>query len=78
MKATKKVIPALLGDPQTPNMWLLSIRTKYDWCEMKFSNKQQADSEYKRIKAQGTFGGAWLTEIHLEELYQASEGNTND
>lgn len=78
MKATKKTIPALLGDPLAANQWLLMIRTKIGWCEMKFSNKQQADAEFKRIKTQGTFGGAWLTEIHLEELYQAQEGTSNE
>jgi hypothetical protein len=78
MKATKKTIPALLGDPQTPNRWLLRIKTKSDWCDMRFSSKLHANMEYQRIKASMTFGGAWITELTLEELYAAHEGDTND
>jgi hypothetical protein len=78
MKATKKIIPALLGDPQTPNRWLLRIKTKSDWCEMRFSSKLHANMEYQRIKASMTFGGAWIIELNLEESYAAHEGVIND
>jgi hypothetical protein len=78
MKATKKTIPALLGDPQAANTWLLRVSTKYDWCEMRFSNKTHADAEYKRIKSAMTFGGAWVTDLALEELYQSREEPSND
>lgn len=74
MKSTKSSIPTLLTDPRSRNLWLLTVRTKTDWCEMRFSNKSTADAEYRRIQAQSTFGGQWLTDIRLEEQYTANPG----
>jgi hypothetical protein len=67
MKATKKTIPALLGDSLQPSTWRLAIKTRYDSVEMLFTNKTMAEGEFKRIKAQAQFGGQWLTSIDLKE-----------
>ncbi len=67
MKATKKTIPALLGDPQTPSLWVLDVVTRHDRVVMNFTNRQMAEGEYKRIKTQAQFGGQWLTSIDLKE-----------
>ena len=68
MKTEKRVIPALLGDPQQPSTWRLDIETRYDRASMTFSNRKMAEDMFKQIKTQGTFGGQWLTSIDLEEV----------
>jgi hypothetical protein len=79
MKSTKSSIPTLLADPRANNLWLLTVRTKTDWCEMRFTSRAHADEEYRRIKTAGTFGGQWLTDVRLEELYRATApGAQND
>ena len=73
MKATKKVIPALLNDSQLTSTWYIEISTRSDHALIKFSNKNMADSEFRRIKSQGTYGGQWITEIKLKEVKDAEE-----
>lgn len=67
MKATKKIIPALLNDSLVQSTWYIEILTRSDHALLKFSNKNMAATEFRRIKAQGTYGGQWLTEIKLRE-----------
>lgn len=66
MKTKKTQIPTLLGTG-SQSIWRLRVETKQHWCEMTFSDRQLADAEYQRIRAQGIFGNAWVTEITLEE-----------
>ena len=73
MKSKIKQTPALLGNPEQANTWQIHIKTKNDWCEMRFSNKTQANEEYQRIKTMGIFCGQWVTEIILEEVYASTE-----
>lgn len=67
MKVTKKTIPALLADTTVPSTWTIEISTKSEHALIHMTNKAMADIEFRRIKAQGTFGGQWLTEIRLKE-----------
>jgi hypothetical protein len=66
MKTTKTT--AALLEPQTaPATWLLTVRTRTDWCQMRFSNQAQAAGENERIRSTMTFGGAWVTDIQLTQ-----------
>lgn len=67
MKVAKKTIPALLGDALQPSLWRISIQTKGARAEFVCSNKEMADTEFRRIKVAGTFGGQWITDLRLEE-----------
>jgi len=73
MKTKITPIPKLLGDSQRPNLWEVAIQTKSDWVKMTFSNKDMAKRQYDQIRAQGTYGGQWLTLIELKEVYANHE-----
>lgn len=75
MKSKIKQTPALLADPQVSNTWQLHIKTKSDWAEMRFSNKDHANAEYQRIRQMGIYCGQWVTELVLEEVYASAEPN---
>ena len=74
MKATKKTIPALLGDAGTPSTWCIRIETRHATAELICSDRQMADMEFRRIKVAGTFGGQWITNLELLE----QKGTNND
>lgn len=73
MKAEKRVIPALLGDPKQESQWRLNVSTRYDRVTMTFTNRKMAEDQFKQIKTQGTYGGQWLTSIDLEEIKDDSK-----
>jgi hypothetical protein len=66
MKTNNK--PALLDNTQQPKTHLVKIELSGGWAELHFSQKEMADSEYNRIRAQGVYGGRWITKIDLGEL----------
>lgn len=73
MKTKITPIPKLLGDTGRANLWEIAIHTKNDWVTMTFSSKDMAKKQYDQIKAQGTYGGQWLTTIELKEVYASHE-----
>lgn len=68
MKAQKRVTPALLGNPEDPKSYQISIDLGNGrWAELNFSERDMATAEYNRIKSQGIYTGAWITTITLQE-----------
>jgi len=61
---------ALLTDAETTagHRWVLEVQTRYDRVDMTFTNRKMAEDMFKQIKAQGTFGGQWLTQVDLKEI----------
>lgn len=68
MKTIKKIVPTLLSNTEQPRVWSVRVQTKTYWSEMTFSHRAVADTEYRRLKTAGVFGGQWITELVIEEI----------
>jgi len=65
MKTKIKQMPALLGDP--PTSWILVVTTKDYQTTMTFNNRNVANDEYNRIKNSAIYAGQWISEISLRD-----------
>ena len=71
MKTSKKIVPTLLTSSEAPRLWRVRVDTRDDYCEMRFSNREHAHSEYQRLRQASIFAGQWITELVIEEVVNA-------
>jgi hypothetical protein len=65
----KKIKPALLDNPSAEKTYVVRVELSGgDWAELHFSVKEIATGEYNRIRAQGVYGGMWISTIEMGEL----------
>lgn len=64
---TKKITPALLGDPEKPRIYRLFVDNGQGTVSMIFNQRHMAQQEYNRIKGQGSYLGHWLKHIELKD-----------
>lgn len=68
MKATNKIAPAILRDPEAIKIYQVWIDLGNDrWAELNYSEKTWAVEEYNRIKGAGIYCGSWIKEIIIQE-----------
>lgn len=68
MKATNKIAPAILRDPEAVKIYQVWIDLGNDrWAELNYSEKTWAVEEYNRIKGLGIYCGSWIKEIIIQE-----------
>jgi hypothetical protein len=68
MKATNKIAPALLSDPDAVKVYQVIVDLGNSrWVELNYSEKTWATEEYNRIKGIGIYCGAWIKTISLQE-----------
>jgi hypothetical protein len=68
MKASNKIAPALLTDPTAVKTYLVEVDLGNGrWARLEYSEKEWATNEYKRIKGQGIYCGAWIKSIEIKD-----------
>jgi hypothetical protein len=68
MKATNKIAPAILRDPDAVKIYQVTVDLGNErWAELNYSEKTWATEEYNRIKSQGIYCGTWIKSITLNE-----------
>jgi hypothetical protein len=68
MKATNKIAPALLTDPDVIKIYRVTVDLGNNrWIELNFTEKTMATDEYNRIKGQGIYCGSWIKSIEIKD-----------
>ena len=68
MKATNKIAPALLTDPETRKIYQVTVDLGNDrWAELNYTEKTWATDEYNRIKGAGIYCGCWIKSIEIKD-----------
>ena len=68
MKATNKIAPALLSDPEAVKVYQVIVDLGNNrWAELNYSEKTWATDEFNRIKGIGIYCGAWIKQITIQE-----------